>query len=281
MIPDWLTNCVYLSRLLADRHPALLKRLLSILRSHGIPWRFLDGTRDIWARDYCPIQVATNRFVKFRYFPDYLQGEYENLVTDDDTICQQLDGLGCCQRSDVVLDGGNVVAARTTAIVTDRMHGESAGRPRGQLRREFREALELTDCVLIPKEPYDTIGHADGVVRFLGEGLVVVNNYSKVDPAYGTRLRKVLQRARLTVAELPYFQERHECDGIPSAVGNYVNFLRIGKLIVVPAYGVAEDDEACRMLQQLCPDARVVSLPCTELAREGGVLNCVTWTIKA
>ena len=141
-----------------------------VLGTHGIPVRFLDGTRDIWARDYCPIQVAPDRFVKFRYFPDYLRGEHEDLVTDDDTICQQLDGLGHCQRSDIILDGGNVVATRSTAIVTDKVYRENAGRQRGQLRRELREALELTDCVLIPKEPYDPIGHADGVVRFLDEG---------------------------------------------------------------------------------------------------------------
>jgi agmatine deiminase len=281
MIPDWETNCCYLSRLLADRHPALCRQLTGVLDTHGIPVRFLEGTRDIWARDYCPIQVAANRFVKFRYFPDYLRGEHEGLVTDADTICQQLDGLGCCQRSDINLDGGNVVATRTTAIVTDKVYRENAGWQRGQLRRDFREALELADCVLIPKEPYDPIGHADGVVRFLDEGLAVVNSYSKVAPAYGTRLRKALQQAGLTVAELPYSQERAAYDGIPSAVGNYVNFLRIGQLIIVPAYGVADDDGACRTLEQLCPDAQVVSLPCTELAREGGVLNCITWTIKA
>ncbi len=281
MVPDWETNCCYLSRLLPGRHPALCRQLTDVLGTHGVPVRFLDGTRDIWARDYCPIQVAPNRFVKFRYFPDYLRCDQENLVTDDNTICQQLDSLGRCQRSDINLDGGNLVATQSTAVLTDKVYRENAGRQRGQLRRDFRETLGVTECVLIPKEPYDPIGHADGVVRFLDEGLVVVNNYSKVNSAYGTRLRKALQQAGLTVVELPHFQERRECNGIPSAVGNYVNFLRIGQLIIIPAYGVAEDDEACRTLEQLCPDVQVVSLPCTELAREGGVLNCITWTIKA
>ena len=118
-------------------------------------------------------------------------------------------------------------------------------------------------------------------VSRLSEGTVVVNNYARVDPGYGIRLRKRLRQRGLTVMELPYFQEYHDGDGIPSAVGNYVNFLRIGQLLIVPAYGVTEDDEACRTLKQLCPDSWVVSFPCTELAREGGVLNCITWTIKA
>ena len=85
MIPDWETNCCYLSRLLATRHPALCGQLTDVLGTHGIPVRFLDGARDIWARDYCPIQVSPDRFVKFRYFPDYLRGKHEDLVTDGDT----------------------------------------------------------------------------------------------------------------------------------------------------------------------------------------------------
>ena len=35
-----------------------------------------------------------------------------------------------------------------------------------------------------------------------------MGNYSTVDPGYGTRLRKVLQRAGLAVAELPYSTNR-------------------------------------------------------------------------
>ena len=43
MIPDWETNFCYLSRLLADRHPALCRQLTGLLDTHGIPVRFLEG----------------------------------------------------------------------------------------------------------------------------------------------------------------------------------------------------------------------------------------------
>ena len=64
-----------------------------------------------------------------------------------------------------------------------------------------------------------------------------MGNYSRVDPGYGMRFRRALQRAGLAVAELPHFQEQRECKGIPSAVVNYVNFLRIGKLGRTRMYG--------------------------------------------
>jgi agmatine deiminase len=82
----------------------------------------------------------------------------------------------------------------------------------------------------------------------------------------------------LAVERLPYFWTDEKRDNIPSAVGNYLNFLWIGRLMVVPAYGVLQDDLACRTLEKLLPATRVVPLRCEDLARDGGVLNCVAWT---
>jgi agmatine deiminase len=70
-------------------------------------------------------------------------------------------------------------------------------------------------------------------------------------------------------------------DGVSSAVANYVNFLRAGNLILVPAYKNRQDDRACRTLEGLCPKATVVPQVCKDLARVGGVLNCIGYTVRA
>jgi agmatine deiminase len=72
MVPDWQTNRVYFSRLLPKGVPKLWAKLEKTLKGHGVPIKLLDHTRDIWARDYCPVQVAPGRWVKFRFEPDYL-----------------------------------------------------------------------------------------------------------------------------------------------------------------------------------------------------------------
>ena len=59
-----------------------------------------------------------------------------------------------------------------------------------------------------------------------------------------------------------------------------MNFLRVGRLVILPAHGLPEDDEAAEVLQSLLPGATVVSLDCKELAREGGCWNCASWTVK-
>jgi agmatine/peptidylarginine deiminase len=250
MIPDWQTDLVYFSDLLAARHPDLWSRLVAILDAAGVPHRLIEGTRDIWVRDFMPVQVATDDFVLFSYRPDYLRG-HEHLITPDEARCLVPPG-GRLRRSAINLDGGHVVTDGDTAILTDKVYRENPGHERPMLRAELADLLRA-EVVVVLKEPYDVIGHADGVVRFVGDGVVVVNDYREVDPCYGGRLEAALRRHGLAVERLPHFRTDEKHDGIWSAAGNYANFLRVGRLVVVPAYGVPEDDLACRTLERLLP----------------------------
>src|SRR5262249_26581181 len=269
MIPEWEANCVYLAAMLGGRHPGVFDGLQRTLNSCGVEVRCLHQVKDIWTRDYAPVQVADRALVKFHFAPAYLQG-HATLITGNEVLPSFRD-LGRCRRPDIVLDGGNVVASRSVAIVTDRVYKDNPTRSRQQLREELRELLRVEELIVIPKEPGDLFSHADGVVRFIGERAVLVNDYRNVDPGYGERLRKALQKQHLQIERLPYCPEEQTRDGVPSAVGVYTNFLRTEKVMVVPVYGAAEDEVALRKLEQALPGVPLVPLSCVELAREGGV----------
>ncbi len=224
-----------------------------------------------------PVQVGCSEFVKFRYEPDYLRG-HESLITPA-AICDSVPHLQRLRMSAVNLDGGNVVAAGDKVILTEKVFRENRHWSRQGLITEL-ERLFHAECVLIPPEPGDEIGHADGVVRFLDEQTVIVNDYREVDRGYGKRLAAVLRRHDFHMEGLPYFCTGELVNGIGSAVGNYLNFLRVAGLVVVPAYGAPEDEIACRRLEGLLPGTRIVPIRCAGLAREGGVLNCISWTIR-
>jgi hypothetical protein len=213
MIPDWKTNCVYFSGLLPDRHPRLWEQLAGILRKHRIPVRLIDGTRDVWARDYYPVQVEPRGFVNFRYYPDYLHG-YKHLITPG-VICRQFQELGSCRQTRTILDGGNVVAAESRAILTRKIYRANPRQEPIRLRSKLEKLLQVDQCLVIPAETGDPIGHSDGVVRFLEEDLVAVNDYSSIDPAYERRLRDILMEEGLRIEKLPHFREDRSQDGIP------------------------------------------------------------------
>jgi hypothetical protein len=276
MIPDWDTNRLFVSDLLENKQPAVFASLRSAL--NGLPIHIIPGTADIWCRDYMPIQLDQDRYCQFVYAPDYLR-DHEELITPPDRC--RLPFMLDYQQEPLVLDGGNVVASRTRVILTEKVYIENPSIQRPKLRTRL-EKMFKAECIFIPKEPYDKVGHSDGVVRFVAEDQVVINDYSGVDPGYGVRLRNLLEKAGLRVETVPMFEEeRSRRRGeIESAVGIYINYLRVGDVVVLPGYNRPEDQEAVEKARHIMPSASIFQVPCRSLAEDGGVLNCISWTVK-
>jgi agmatine/peptidylarginine deiminase len=277
MIPDWDTDRLFLSDRLEKEEPALSASLRSVLKD--LPIDIIPGTSDIWCRDFMPVQLDENTFCQFVYDPDYLRG-FQYLVTPPEKC--RLPFMTSYRREPLVLDGGNVVASRTKVILTDKIYQENPAVARPRLRQRLEEVFQA-ECIVIPHEPYDEVGHSDGVVRFVTEDSVLINNYSSVDPGYGERLQSLLERHGLAVDTLPLFEEketRRRRDDLRSAVGLYINYLRVGDVVVMPEYGRPEDQVAVEKMRRALPKAAVSQVPCRSLAERGGVLNCISWTIK-
>ena len=273
MIPDSKTNCVFLASSFEVRFPKLFARIRETLLAHEIKVRLVDVVRDIWLRDFCPVQVGPKEFVKFRYAPDYLR-DSPKLRTGDE-IVNSLGDLGQICRSDIILDGGNVVATEHKAILTDKIYKENPGRKRPDLRDELRRLLRVEELIVVPKEPYDPFGHTDSMVRFLDEHMVLVNDYPVAESRFRGRLAAVLREHDLAIELVPYFHEKLTRNGIPSAVGCFTNFLQTSRVIVAPTYDTDKHHDATQRLQALFPKVPVVPLDATDLARDGGVFNCV------
>ena len=277
MIPDWETNLVLVSDLLPARHPEIVQTLKDFLAEHTIPLQTIQGTADIWIRDYAPVQTGPSEFVQFRYRPDYLKGHRRQVTKP--AVFRDLDLINGLKNSALVIDGGNIVGGRSTALLTDKVFRENPRQLQSALAEKLQRLLKTASVIFIPKEPYDRIGHADGMLRLVEDNHVVLSDYRSIDPVFADRIEGILTENKLRVTPIPYVPERRIRDGINSAVGNYANFLRVGNLTVVPAYGLPEDRLAAKILARLLPKDRIISVPCRKLAEEGGALNCVTSTI--
>jgi agmatine deiminase len=276
MIAEWEADRFFLSDRLEERHPHLVASLRSALDGAAI--EVIPETSDIWCRDYMPIQLGNDTFCQFIYRPDYLKG-FEHLITPP-ARCR-LSFMKKYDAEPIILDGGNIVASWTRVILTDKIYRENPSFERPALRRRLEEIFQA-ECIFIPKEPYDKIGHSDGVVRFLDDKRVIVNDFSSIDPAYGARLRDLFEGKGLEVETLPMLREANKkrSDEIESAVGIYINYLRVGNVVVLPKYDHPEDDVVVEKFQHLMPSVKLRQIDCRNLAEQGGVLNCVTWTVK-
>lgn len=277
MISERDTNFVYLADTLLRDYSALSGQVDTALRTHDVGVGIIHGTNDIWCRDYMPVQVATNRFVQFVYRPDYLSDDPESCTPPE--IARAVLATQQCESTAIVLDGGNLVHCRDTAILTDKIFPENRDYGREALLRELKALLHVDRIITIPSEPGEAFGHADGVVRFVNEETVVVNDYKKVSRRYRDKLLRIFRKHGLQIIEIPYAPNLKSRARIPPATGVYVNFISSENLLLVPAYGLPEDQAAVRILANAY-GSNAVLVDCRALAADGGALNCISWNIR-
>lgn len=272
------TEIVYLSELLEERYPECFNRLTLILKKHNVGYRLLKGTKDIWCRDYMPIQTESGKLIQFRYEPSYLEGnkEWEGSRSDVREVCRQ-NGFEPVF-SNINLDGGNVLLCSGRAIISDRVFSENPEMSREELLSELSNLLEC-EIIIIPAENDDMTGHADGMVRFVNRNTILGNNLEKEYKYWREGMQKVLKKYNLKYIDMPFSLPKDSKHPL-SAIGIYVNYLEIGDLIVLPVFGRDEDKQAIDVIQKTFPDRIVETIDFNDVALEGGLLNCTTWVIK-
>lgn len=279
MISDYETDLVYFSSLLKtdQRYSKTCEQITNLLENNKIDYKFLSGTKDIWARDYMPIQVSKDRFVQFIYNPDYLQPKkYQKTISDAESICKTINIEPILSK--LIVDGGNIVKYSDKVIMCDKVFHENKHLSEKDVIKELKELLQIDKLFFVPWDRTDIIGHADGMVRFIDENTVLINDYSKEKPEYQRSFRMALHNAGFDWIELPY--NPYNNSNTISAEGIYINYLQMKQIVIVPIFNREEDDVAVRIIEQLFKGQKISTVNSTEIAKEGGILNCVSWNIK-
>lgn len=279
MITDSQTNKLYLADCLPNMQPTFFPRFKSVLEECEIDYVLLTSTKDIWARDYMPIQIDTDKFIQFVYNPDYLQfKKYFNRISDGGAICNEI-GIDTIT-SNIVLDGGNVVKASNKVIMTDKVFYENPIYERDQIEliKKLEDTFQVDKVIFIPQQPYDPFGHADGLVRFLDDKTVLINKHSDKEKNFKRALLVALDSAGLDYVEIPYNPYNNK--PYTSAKGIYINYLQMDGIVILPVFGQDEDEGVVKQFETLFKGYRIETVDSNEIAKGGGILNCITWNIK-
>jgi len=277
MITDSQTNKLFLADSLPKKHPKFFKDFERVLNEYNISFSLLQNTKDIWAVDYMPIQIEVNKFIQFTYNPDYLHkwGMLET-ISDVDNICESIQLNR--NKSDIILDGGNVIRTTDKVIMCDKIFLDNPIYNKKQLSDKLSELFEIDKLYFIPQQPYDDIGHADGMIRFFDENTVIINDNSKEEKHFQRALKIALDNAGLDYIEIPYNPYNNKRD--EQANGIYINYLQMEDVVIVPTFGSKEDEIVVKQLEGLFKGKTIATIDSNEIANEGGVLNCITWNIK-
>lgn len=275
-----MKETVFLSSELVTRYATFYKRFRELMEDNHVHIQLLSNTNDIWCRDFMPVKISGEKYVQFTYDPDYLKGAWADLRTDPAPVTRNLN-LDLV-KSPLVIDGGNVIMQDRTVVLTDKIFRENPKRRKTGILDEIQKILEVDKVVVIPTEPDDFTGHADGMVRFVGPDTVIINDYLWQDGYSRTfieKLRRSLAEAGMSIAgTLPYrsFQRKNK-HGDFTALGCYMNFLEMNDLVILPAFALEEDEVALNKCRAYFPSKKVVQVDAREIAEDGGVLNCISW----
>ncbi len=277
MITDSQTNFLYLAYTLAKNYPDFYIRFEKVLTDCNIEFALLPNTKDVWAVDYMPIQTDLNKFVRFTYNPSYLQTKkHLKTISNVDIICNEI-GVDTF-KTDIILDGGNVIRWTNKVIMTDRIFIENPTYKRKQLIKELHELLQVDKIFLVPEQPGDFTGHSDGMARFIDENTVVINDYKREKEWFYKAFEIAIHNSGLDYIKIPYNVYNNKSND--QANGDYINYLQMKNIIFIPTFGIKQDEEAVKQLETLFAGQKIVTIDSNEIANDGGILNCITWNIK-
>lgn len=244
-----------------------------VLQQEQIPFQLLHNTKSkkhIWIRDYMPIQLEKDKFLRYVYNPDYLADD-TSYIPDYFNLYNKFNHDYLF--TDIVLDGGNVIKCGDKVIMTDKIFKENPNYGSDELISTLEDLLQ-SQLIIIPWDKYEIYGHADGMVRFINGNTVLLNNYINFDTDLRNLLLAVLNN-HFDVKELKY-----DVPKLSKLSWAYINFLHIGAYIIVPGFGIPEDDQALEEISRFFQGCKTMQIKgCESLVKDGGALNCISWNI--
>lgn len=272
---------VFFSEELKKYYPNIYNELSEILSRHKVRHGVLKGTADYWCRDYMPIQVDYDKFVQFRYHPDYLNKyrDYETPTEVSVKLAKKLTSASI-EISPIIADGGNFTFASIkrgrgltpVLVMTEKVFFENSEEVGKNIVNQLEQLFPKHKLLFLPWDRCDVCGHTDGILHAVGLNKVLVN--LKIYPDnIATRMREILESC-FKVIDLE-LSDYHEYSWA------YIKMIHTKDVIIVPGLGLPTDIEAINHIKRLFPQYkdRIYQVQIPSIVKKyGGALNCLSWS---
>ena len=284
---DSKTNIVFFSSQLSANYRSCKKDILEALKENGVQVGMnIRATKDIWARDYMPIQIDNNRFVRYKYNPNYLIKRGMSKYVTDKPDCPFLKDKEIIE-CNLILDGGNIVVCGNKVILTEKVFTENSYLSQFEITNRIEKAFGK-QVIWIPCDPHEIedakkknelpLCHADGILHVIDEETILLSNYIDYDLDFRTKLFERLS---------PYFKIEEYSFGDNSSPNSwiYINYLQIDNIILFPTVDEADDMAIAKWKLLFHNDITIEKIDSKELTFDakdgnvGGSLHCISWNV--
>ncbi len=298
LVPEW--HEANIIRMVCPReiHPAIrrnLNEIAAFLHKH-VPLQVLTlsadpqaetnethenwGASNIWLRNYHPlgfIDYETQELsqIAFRYeAPDFYRSKPPGFALYQETFHSG------CEHIQLMIAGGNLIHnGFGDLIMTERVLSDNII-SQGALVKQLRAHFEVRRLIVIPEQPGDATGHVDGSVRFIDADTVAVTTYPRITAEFSSWYTAVKTKLHPHYRVIPIESDdplEIRGDGMPSAFGNRLNWIRWRDRILFPSFGAEYETNLVQLLAKESLHAVPVPQPLFELVSHfGGSLHCLT-----
>ncbi len=252
-------------------------------------------SNDTWARDHGGITVLKNgkaivQDYIFNGWGKKFEAALDNQITPalfQNNILQNCE----LQSFDFVLEGGSIESdGRGTILTTTDCLLEKNRNPQYSkeeieniLKQNFgaRKILWLDHGYLAGD---DTDSHIDTLARLCNENTIAYVGCRNPEDEHFKVLQQMkndLQQMTNSKGESYHLIELPFPDACYDEEGNrlpatYANFTIINGAVLMPVYGVSQDEQAIEILQNIFPEREIIPVNCRVLIEQHGSLHCVT-----
>jgi len=246
-------------------------------------------TNDTWARDCSAICIEDAGDIKlldftFTGWGGKFEAAKDNAMSANIKKCYDKE----LKKIDLILEGGAIESNGADTILTTSEcmlnKNRNAHLGKEQMTKRLQEEFGMGK-ILYLNHGYlagdDTDSHVDTLARFIDEKSIMYVQCTDENDEHFSELKLMEEELKtfsneygfkliaLPMTDACYF----EGERLPAT---YANFLFVNKAVLVPTYGVKQDEEALNIFKETFPDRDIVGINCFSLIKQHGSLHCVT-----
>jgi agmatine/peptidylarginine deiminase len=233
---------------------------------------------DIWIRDFSP--VIPTKQVKFKFSPSYHRNSVSKHIDNSFENWFVQNGLEYHAKSDIILDGGNVVdnVGGTRVIITDRILQDNPSLTKSSAKDQLKQLLGVNEVAIIREPPDDTTGHADGLAMWPMDDKIFL---IKIDEPIHREIVNELESSfpGVQIIEVPDYTPTTKWKNFTSAHNCFVNSIVTDGYIYMPTFNDVYDIEMLELFKSHT-NKTIVPISAENVAMMGGSVRCLTWQIK-
>jgi agmatine/peptidylarginine deiminase len=272
-----------------------IERVKSLFKSTKNIYFVQSESNDTWARDHGGITVLENGETVIHDYIFNGWGNKFNAQLDNQITKKLFDNevfRNCSLNTfDFVLEGGSIESDGKGTILTTSECLLSENRNKRFSKFQIEQILKENfgaERILWLTQGYlagdDTDSHIDTLARFCdNKTIAFIGCTNKEDEHFEALqlMKKELEQFKnfegnpYKLIELPMPDACFDAEEtrLPAT---YANFTIINEAVLVPVYGVSQDEEALKILQTCFPQKKIIGLNCRVLIEQHGSLHCVT-----